>query len=809
VKRAVLAISLIGLQLHAAESVVPKVMAPRPELPRAREIAPPEGFVPPRGIPVVDFADGGVITKWHYAKSKRAGALAAALAEGADDKAGEFLAQLVPLPADAVPAESYPDFEPAVDLRKLAGGKDNVTFSMLCVLKVGKPRTVRVCLGTSGENVKGKLRIGAAAAAHDSLARLQPGLHPLVLDANSGRRRHHWQWKGRLIAPRFTEITEQEIRDVHAWKLAYWQETLDAAKADPAQLVAHVEIDPKTVRGKEGFFRVGRSVNGFWWLIDPDGKPWYHRGCCGLNSGGIGGRRRKNAKPVPDAQAEKWLKILKGYGFNALGSWTTEEFFNRGWPYADIIDAFYVPPYIDGNNEYHRALPDVFDPEWAKNLDARCRTICPISRTNRMMIGYFVDNERGFKESRRYNTRFIANSPTYVLDGVKAAQAGMVVAAEPKDDAKALGLLQYCLSFSDRKPPAYKKAREFILDRHGGTLAKVGEAWGVTLDSEDAIKELTARSERLISKAYLDDEDAFVELFVDRYYRLATETIRRHDPNHLVLGMRHGGTPGSAVLRAEARWTDVISRNSYRAELVHFMDGVYRDVGRPVLTGEFPAACDSFEGIPSALEPPGGPREWDRKNDRRQTGLNQFFKHPGGVGYTWYKWRGRGPAYGDIRWMAVCNLRALAYAARADRPRAESPPPFHGRYAICLHAGEAWTTELPAPRPGGKPSLKIRAAHLFLGFVCQEDRWGPVVYGNGIRGKVTAQNTKDGKVSLNIRIRAVPGMYTRHEGSGEYELEFVRDRDRIGGSFSGKWNGVETEGPLQGYLDRPVPTMNL
>ena len=36
------------------------------------------------------------------------------------------------------------------------------------------------------------------------------------------------------------------------------------------------------------------------------------------------------------------------------------------------------------------------------------------------------------------------------------------------------------------------------------------------------------------------------------------------------------------------------------------MDSVYRGVGRPVLTGEFPAACDSFEGVPSALEPPGG-----------------------------------------------------------------------------------------------------------------------------------------------------------------------------------------------------------
>ena len=87
------------------------------------------------------------------------------------------------------------------------------------------------------------------------------------------------------------------------------------------------------------------------------------------------------------------------------------------------------------------------------------------------MIGYFIDNERGFKESRRYNTRFVARSPTYVLEGVEEKHDGIVVAAEPNHNAKALGLLQYCLSFATRKPPAYEKAEEFVLARHGGTPA--------------------------------------------------------------------------------------------------------------------------------------------------------------------------------------------------------------------------------------------------------------------------------------------------------------------------------------------------
>ena len=39
---------------------------------------------------------------------------------------------------------------------------------------------------------------------------------------------------------------------VHDWKLAHWQETLEAANADPAALTAHVKIDPERYAGSPG-----------------------------------------------------------------------------------------------------------------------------------------------------------------------------------------------------------------------------------------------------------------------------------------------------------------------------------------------------------------------------------------------------------------------------------------------------------------------------------------------------------------------------------------------------------------------------
>jgi hypothetical protein len=43
--------------------------------------------------------------------------------------------------------------------------------------------------------------------------------------------------------------------------------------------LVNVRIEPATVRGTAGFYRVGRSTQGRWWLISPDGRPMIYKGC--------------------------------------------------------------------------------------------------------------------------------------------------------------------------------------------------------------------------------------------------------------------------------------------------------------------------------------------------------------------------------------------------------------------------------------------------------------------------------------------------------------------------------------------------
>ena len=43
-----------------------------------------------------------------------------------------------------------------------------------------------------------------------------------------------------------------------------------------------VALAEDSLVGVPGFFRVGRSAAGRWWLVRPDGTPMFYRGVCAL-----------------------------------------------------------------------------------------------------------------------------------------------------------------------------------------------------------------------------------------------------------------------------------------------------------------------------------------------------------------------------------------------------------------------------------------------------------------------------------------------------------------------------------------------
>jgi hypothetical protein len=793
-------------------SAIPGLL-PRPRPPRVISIAAPRRFVAQPGAPVVAFSNDRVITRWLCRVPVEAGA-GAQLARAAGQPAktdSEAFGALSPLPRTAIVKDSWPDVTDAIDLNPLGNGQARVHSLFFTVLRVSRPRLARVCHGACGMNTSARMWISGRKAPHGTLVRLAAGRHPVVMEVYHGHDGEWIKWNMARLAPRFTVVTKAEIAEVHRWHLRNWEFTRQAARMDESRLFAGVRIDPATLRGREGFIRVGRDGNGRWWLLDADGKILYHRGSTGLNAGGIGGRRA-SLPPVDERTARKWISYLKKWRFNAMGAWSTPEFFDKGLAFAETIEGFYVEPWLETK------FPDVFDPKWAENLDAKCRSICPQLKDSRRLIGYFLDNERGFMEVPSHSERYEAASPTYRRDG-PLPEHGLELAAEPKLNVRGVGLLQYCLSLNGGRP-ASERAWQFVANRHG-TVENVGRAWGVAMTSREDIRRMTASEELLVSETYLRDLRDFVALWVEQYYRVFTETIRRYDPNHLILGMRHGGTPAPVTLAVESRWTDVISQNMYRAEFYENFDLTYRaSGGAPILNGEFNTHTDSYNLARNPIEPPGGHDVATRWHLRGQTALDRLATHPGVVGYTMYRWNGHGND--DKLWAAdrpnqpvadeLCrtNYRTTAIAASCSRHATRPAGPLSGQVFLCLENGASHRTPLHAARPDAKPGTLVSAGSLHIGLVCRQGRWSPTVYGDGIRGRVTAQKRSGQNYRLRFRLKRVPGVFGAKETTeAVFTVEVAYDGRNVDGAHTGRYGGEPVSGRVLGFLYRPVPTPNL
>ena len=98
---------------------------------------------------------------------------------------------------------------------------------------------------------------------------------------------------------------------------------------------------------------------------------------------------------------------------------------------------------------------------------------------------------------------------------------------------------------------------------------------------------------------------------------------------------------------------------------------------------------------------------------------------------------------------------------------------------------------------------------LCLGLICREGAWDRRAYGNGLTGEVLEQKIEGARVSLELSVRAIPGMYSLSGGRGRYRLRFTHDEGRVEGAFEGAWDDIEVGGVVIGHRHRPVPTPDL
>ena len=339
-----------------------------------------------------------------------------------------------------------------------------------------------------------------------------------------------------------------------------------------------------------GFFHTTKR-DGRWWLVDPEGGLFLHRG---INS--VSMLRTQGAQTAMKAKfgtesgwGEHTAELLAGHGFTGLGAWSDTErmrtapkplAYTRIWNFMSAYGkkrggTFQKP----GHTGYPGDCIFVFDPGFEVFCDEHARQLAA-GKDDPFLLGHFSDNELPWPEA--------------ALKNYLALPA---------------------------KEPGHQAALEWLRARRGA--------------------DATARS------ILPEDLPAFQEYMARRYFGIVARAIKKHDPNHLYLGARFHGSAlrMPELFRAAGAHVDVVSVNYYRAwtpdpgRLAMWAD----EAGKPVLITEWYA-----KGGDSGLANTSGAGWLVRTQRDRGLFYENFtlglLRSKDCVGWDWFKYIDNDPA---------------------------------------------------------------------------------------------------------------------------------------------------------------------
>ncbi|MCS7254779.1 MAG: beta-galactosidase [Armatimonadota bacterium] len=365
-----------------------------------------------------------------------------------------------------------------------------------------------------------------------------------------------------------------------------------------------------------GFFRV-ECIDGVWWLVDPDGHLFVSKGVNHVSYRGdycpaLGYSPYHRNVQSKYGSEEKWAETtvqrLRSWGFNTIGAWSSGSLF-RFLPYTIILGMGARA----GANWLKGTFPDVFSPQFRAVLGEVAAKECAQRKNDPLLVGYFTDNELRWGPDWR--------SPRHLLDDY--------LLMLPPDAPGKMALLSF-------------------LKKRYQSIDSLNKAWGLNLPDWDSLLQLTnlpPAQTGEIEKQRLADRIGFLQLIAREYFSACHDAIRKHDPNHLILGVRFAGYAPRPVIEAMGEFVDIVSFNTYAFEPpVKMLNDLHQITGRPVMITEF-----SFKAMDSGLPNTRGagrpvPTQKDRA-DNFERFVTALMKLPYCVGYHWFKWSDQ-PAQG-------------------------------------------------------------------------------------------------------------------------------------------------------------------
>lgn len=337
-----------------------------------------------------------------------------------------------------------------------------------------------------------------------------------------------------------------------------------------------------------GFFRL-EQLDDRWWFVDPDGHLFFSTGadCMGPSSATRTEARDGVFAALPPPDLRPPTRRPNQSGLVSFFTWNLQRRFGSDW----------LQPWVDLSLRRMDA--------WGLNTIA-CWSDARLWAAQRKP---YVVLLRGWG----IETGYLGLPDVFAPDfAAKADAAAADQCAPRKNDPFLLGY------FVANEPPWPRRESQIV----DAILA------GPTNAIQQELKDFLRPGDTP------DRRRAFVYRAVEKLIEVANAAIRKHDPNHLNLGLRFGFRPPDELLRA-SRPFDVYSMNSYEFEPnPGHLEAAARLTRRPILIGEFHFGAPERGLAPSLVQ--------TRDQAQRGVAYRYYLEHaaanPAVIGAHWFQW---------------------------------------------------------------------------------------------------------------------------------------------------------------------------
>jgi hypothetical protein len=263
------------------------------------------------------------------------------------------------------------------------------------------------------------------------------------------------------------------------------------------------------VIGKVGFFHLERQ-EGTWWLVDPDGQRFVTIGMNHVEPSLVlsdvnrrqtlarYGRGFVTDRGAPDREGpevQRWLKDamaqVRSWGFNTLGMHNPVP--QSEMPYV----AVFRPAKIDSWQK-QPVFPDPFDPATAADIDRQAAAFCAKHAEDELVLGY------GFNDWVDW----------HLTPGRRNPWIAAIMAMPPDAPGKRVWV--------DHLRGRYE------------SVAEAAQAYAVRATTWEEFA--AQRSFGAPNALTQEDTLSFLPIVARQWYTTVASAVRRHDPNHLILG---------------------------------------------------------------------------------------------------------------------------------------------------------------------------------------------------------------------------------------------------------------------------------